>query len=210
MLFTQIPSGVLPSLAAVQMAQIAVIGDWDLSDVRARVQQRMGWSEELADEALREYRKFIALVALNPERSYGVVEAVDEVWHQHLLNTRDYLAMCDAVMGGVIHHEQQPLDTMLGPDYGQLREQTFRDLARMFVGPLSKLWSGSSQGHSAAKNLSGLQGNTRKSASLFLTNKSQQVELGSQTGPSVSDSNDSKSFRIDTKCCSGHIDPFRN
>lgn len=155
MLLNQISPGVLPGLTPVQMAQIAVISAWDLSDAQARVKLRMGWSEELADEAVQEYRKFIALVTLDPGKSYGMVEAVDEVWHQHLLNTRDYLEMCNAVMGGVIHHEQQPLDTALGPDYGRLREQTLRDLARKFVGPLSRLWLSGSDVHSAAKCCAG-------------------------------------------------------
>lgn len=150
-LLDQISPGALRSLTLAQMAQIAAISAWDLADVHARVKLRMGWSEEQADEAVQEYRKFIVLVALDPEKSYGMVEAVDEVWHQHLLNTRDYLAMCDAIMGGVIHHEQQPLDTALGPDYRRLREQTLRDLTTKFSGPLSKLWSSSSEAHSAAK-----------------------------------------------------------
>jgi hypothetical protein len=151
MLLNQITPDVLPGLTPAQMAQIAVISAWDLSDVQARVKLRMRWSEELAAEAVQEYRKFIALVTLDPEKSYGMVDLVDEVWHQHLLNTHDYLEMCNAVIGGMIHHIQQPLGAALGPDLGQLRDRTFHDLAHKFVGPISKLWSSNSGVHSIAK-----------------------------------------------------------
>src|SRR4051794_26388662 len=134
----------LLSLTPTDRTRVDVVGSWDLSDVRIRVKLRMGWSEELADEAIREYRKFIALVALEPDKTYGMAEAVDEVWHQHLLHTRDYLAMCDAILGRVIHHEQQPLDAK-PRQMAKLREQTLHDLCHKFVGPLSGLWSSDMQ-----------------------------------------------------------------
>ena len=93
--------------------------------MRTRVKRQMGWSEELADETVLEYRKFLALVILDPEGVYGMVPTVDEIWHQHLLDTRDYLEMCRTAMGGVIHHDQQPLNA-LGSDHVELRERTLQ------------------------------------------------------------------------------------
>jgi len=154
----QISPEVLNELTPAEKVRIGTLIQWDLRDVHARVRRRMNWSDALTDEAVLEYRKFLALIVLDPNKKYCMVETVDEVWHQHLLNTRDYLLMCGAIIGGVIHHEQQPFGEVSPPGSADVREWTIRDLSSKFIGPLSRLWSGdveslgkccSSCGHSA-------------------------------------------------------------
>lgn len=151
MLLEQLSPAIQPILSETQRARLALISAWDLHDVHARVQSRLGWSTADADEAVLEYRKFMALVALHPAETYGMAEAVDEVWHTHILSTRDYLALCDSLVGEVIHHEQRPLDEAPDTAFAKFQEATLRDLARHFTGPVSQLWSASEGAYAAAK-----------------------------------------------------------
>jgi hypothetical protein len=137
----------LTDLSADQRQRLACVAGWDLGDVRARVQRRLGWSNSLADEAILEYRKFIMLVALHPNRGYGMSEIIDEVWHQHILDTRDYWSM--TVVGAMIHHEQSPLDA--GIDLSSSLAATRHDLLQTFGGPISTLWPSKPNAHAVAK-----------------------------------------------------------
>jgi hypothetical protein len=143
---------VISELSPDRLDRILMISEWDLVDVQTRVQRRIGWPQQVSDKAVLEYRKFIALVALNPTKTYGMVEAIDEVWHEHILNTRDYLAMCDAVIGTVIHHEQLPLHSSI--NLSALRQCTLQDIEKTFDGPVSELWL-SGDGLSFAKCCNG-------------------------------------------------------
>ena len=55
----------------------------------------------------REYRRFITLVAAFPGEKFPISNAVDELWHAHLLFSRDYEAFSRSVRpeGGMIHHQ---------------------------------------------------------------------------------------------------------
>jgi hypothetical protein len=130
----------LGRLEPAQKARIDVLSSWDLSDVESRVKARMNWSDGYARDILAEYRKFMALIVLNPDKAYGMVEAVDEVWHQHLLDTRDYMTMCDAIVGGMIHHEQAPVGRGPSPEMAKIREETLHDLAERFRSPVNPVW----------------------------------------------------------------------
>jgi hypothetical protein len=132
-----------------QKARIDILSKWDLSDVETRVKARMDWSDDFAREVLDEYRKFMALIVLDPRKTYGMAETVDEVWHQHLLSTRDYLSMCNAIVGGMIHHEQTAVAQGPSPTMAKIREETLRDLSSKFGGPLNAVWS--KDAHSVAK-----------------------------------------------------------
>jgi len=62
----------------------------------------------------KEYRQFLFLIATNP--GLTVVpwsQALDDFWHEHILDTAKYAADCNAVMGGFIHHNPHlPKGTM--------------------------------------------------------------------------------------------------
>ena len=52
-----------------------------------RLAEGQGWSEEFASRAVEEYRRFLYLAATRPGPLVPS-EAVDKVWHLHLLDTR--------------------------------------------------------------------------------------------------------------------------
>jgi len=71
------------------------------------------WDEVMLDWAEREYRRFLALNFAYPERTIVPDKAVDEFWHQHILDTRAYANDTIAVFGHFLHHF--PYFGMRGP-----------------------------------------------------------------------------------------------
>ena len=82
------------------------IASLDLSSVRFKVINELGWSSENADQVELEYRRF--LYALAHKRREDTIspptKEVDEFWHQHILHTRKYRDDCDKVFGHYVDH----------------------------------------------------------------------------------------------------------
>lgn len=51
-----------------------------------------------------EYRKFLALHLAHPDTDIVPCKLVDEIWHQHILDTRAYHEDCEVIFGGYLHH----------------------------------------------------------------------------------------------------------
>lgn len=60
------------------------------------------------EQAENEYRHFLQLVYLNQELqesgSLAPTALADEIWHGHILDTRNYRTMCDRLFGQYIDH----------------------------------------------------------------------------------------------------------
>ncbi|WP_396594858.1 glycine-rich domain-containing protein [Brevundimonas sp. R86498] len=138
------------SLSGDQIARIQLLKAWNLAHLQNRICEKMGWTPGAAEEAVNEYRKFVGVVSLNPERPYGVTEAIDAVWHEHILNTRDYAAFCESSVGTFLHHEPQPQHVVRSSGFEELRANTVSEIRRVFAGPVSPLWS-QEQSESVAK-----------------------------------------------------------
>jgi len=83
----------------------AVIRDLDLSAVRARLIQKKGWTTAHADRLVEEYREYLALFYFHPgEELVPPSQDLDDVWHEHILDTQRYAADCHNVFGRFIHH----------------------------------------------------------------------------------------------------------
>lgn len=81
----------------------------DIEDDRlpfsARLARENGWSGRQAQGAIGEYKKFIYLICV-ADTPLTPSEAVDQVWHLHLVYTRSYWKdFCDGVLGRAIHHD---------------------------------------------------------------------------------------------------------
>ena len=64
-----------------------------------------GWTEERFLAAERDYQAFLALCKQERDIRHAVPSAdVDVVWHRHILNTRRYMADCEASFGYYFHH----------------------------------------------------------------------------------------------------------
>jgi hypothetical protein len=94
-------------LSPDQSQAIDFIMSYPFDAVRARLVRKQILPEGIVDQAITEYKKFLVLARLE----YGPLEMfsrqVDEVWHAHILFTRDYAEFCQIAFGQFFHH--QPL-----------------------------------------------------------------------------------------------------
>ncbi len=101
------------------------IRDFEMDDPEAsfsftdRLCREQGWSMQFAMRAVAEYKKFMLLIAIC-DHPCTPSEAVDEVWHLHLIYTRSYWKhFCGDTLGREVHHE---------PTKGISEQENFRDL----------------------------------------------------------------------------------
>ena len=82
------------------------IGSLDLDSVRLKVMKDLGWNVEKTDEIELDYRRFLYALAHKPaDLSISPpTQDVDEFWHRHILDTRNYREDCDKVFGHYMDH----------------------------------------------------------------------------------------------------------
>ncbi len=85
-------------------AAMALLESVKLTRPRQYIIERNGYDEVTADQALAEYRKFIALTVAHPGVNLPTCKEVDDFWHAHILCSHDYLAMCETLGVAYIHH----------------------------------------------------------------------------------------------------------
>lgn len=89
-------------------------------------------------ELIVEYKKFLLLFSLYKDEQYSLAPGhlVDEVWHEHLLHSKQYYDDCTRLFNGIILHHF-PSDNEQGEslnDTYMLYEKTFGDK------PPAKFW----------------------------------------------------------------------
>lgn len=73
-----------------------------------RLARDHGWSLDEARSAVDAYRRFCFLAVVSPT-PVTPSEIVDEVWHQHLIYSRDYwAAWCGETLQAPLHHDPTP------------------------------------------------------------------------------------------------------
>jgi len=77
----------------------------------------------------QEYRRFLALHLAYPEMDVVPCKIVDEMWHQHILDTAAYRDDCEAIFGFFLDHF---------PYFGMRGEQDARDLDDAYTLTLSR------------------------------------------------------------------------
>jgi hypothetical protein len=75
------------------------------------------WDQARAEKAAQNYKRYMAVT-----KALGGLQLVpngdiDEIWHMHILDTRAYMADCDALFGEYLHHF--PYFGMLGEENSQ-------------------------------------------------------------------------------------------
>lgn len=63
------------------------------------------WPPERLALAAREYRRFLDLRRRDIVRALVPSEIVDAVWHEHILDTRNYALDMERIFGVFVHHE---------------------------------------------------------------------------------------------------------
>ncbi|MBK8979333.1 MAG: TIGR04222 domain-containing membrane protein [Planctomycetes bacterium] len=76
----------------------------DVFPFTARLARDNAWASEFAARAVDEYRRFVFLAGV-ADTPVTPSDQVDQVWHLHLLYTRDYWQVfCPQVLGFELHH----------------------------------------------------------------------------------------------------------
>ncbi len=105
----------------------------DLSNLRMKLAdpaEGKGYSNEKLDLMEGEYRKFLAIRLAFPEMNVVPCEMVDEMWHQHILDTIAYRADCEAICGKFLDHF--PYFGMRGPDDAHALNDAYADTLEMY------------------------------------------------------------------------------
>lgn len=72
-----------------------------------------------AEELITEYLRYMTIVSENHGQIFAPSDAVDEVWHTHLLFTADYAEFCEKVVGTFLHHRPATDKGLMQPCYHQ-------------------------------------------------------------------------------------------
>ena len=73
-------------------------------DFISRIQKRTGWNLATAKAVDFEYRCFLLLSAIS-QKPVTPPDAVDDVWHEHILYTRHYFEVLPTIIGKTLHHD---------------------------------------------------------------------------------------------------------
>jgi len=79
----------------------------DLTMIKLKLQDEeegQGWSKEQCDEVEIEYKHFLALKRMYPEKDIVPNGGIDKFWHQHILDTAKYAVDCQEIFGHFLHH----------------------------------------------------------------------------------------------------------
>lgn len=87
------------------------------------------WSEIQAKQAIEQYLNFLCLTWLYPDRLLVPTQLIDQVWHCHILHTRQYRQDCEALFGCYLDHEPHPSSNQL---YDQSLQSAFEQTKVLF------------------------------------------------------------------------------
>jgi len=87
-----------------------LLWQWDMAPVLRLTSARVGWDTAYGSEVCEEYRRFVYVSVKNPGSLLGMCGPVDDLWHDHILYTSNYLEFCSRIAGRYLHH----IPTLLG------------------------------------------------------------------------------------------------
>ncbi len=92
----------------MKMVKTLVLPTFDLSGVMGQLRadpHYADWPEDRMKQAETEYRQYMALCRSNPGEKVMPTRLGDAVWHQHIVNTRQYVQDCRDYLGYYLHHQ---------------------------------------------------------------------------------------------------------
>ena len=108
---------------------------------------------ERARAAIDEYRRFCFLACVS-NADVTPSDAVDEVWHLHLIHSRDYwLTFCPQVLGTQLHHGPTRGGGVEAQRYREQYAQTLALYEQWFGPPPAHWWPGTHERFAAPKRL---------------------------------------------------------
>ncbi len=92
-------------LTSRQRVMLDAIENYELGFLVERLKRKEAVRADLIDEAVYEFRRYMALVALGHQDIAMVSQDVDEVWHNFIVFTQRYSQFCVDVFGEFLHHD---------------------------------------------------------------------------------------------------------
>jgi len=107
----------------------------------ARLARENGWSRAYAARAIHEYRRFMTLMVI-ANHPVTPSEHVDQVWHLHLLYTRNYWdQFCGKLLGTPLHHDPTEGGLEEGAKFRNWYSNTLKSYETLFHEPAPKdIW----------------------------------------------------------------------
>lgn len=96
-------NNVMDHITEKQFDKIKAIAALDLTKPKQFLVVRLKFDAGEVDEMEVEYKKYLCLIATFPKVGFPISEAVDELWHAHILFTGEYDTLTE-VMGHKVHH----------------------------------------------------------------------------------------------------------
>jgi hypothetical protein len=137
--------GVLPGawLRPTEEHTLQALASYDLGQIRHRLQIKAIVSPEYIDEALLEFRRFLALHALVDAPVTMYSWTVDAVWHTTIMFTQRYAELCEQAFGRRIPHRPDAGHEYGSPDASdeaRRRFAAFRASYERYFGLIGPLW----------------------------------------------------------------------
>lgn len=84
--------------------KIEFIQRLDLNYIIVRMIDKKSWSPVDAEATVRKYKNFLILKIIYPQLSCVPTSEIDEIWHEHILHTKNYMRDCEQIFGHFLHH----------------------------------------------------------------------------------------------------------
>jgi len=93
----------------VDWKKFSLVDNIDFSMIQQKLQSPKskhgkGWDNEKASRAIELYKKWLYLKLEDPDAKIVPSVLIDDVWHQHILDTHAYEKDCYRVFGQFLHH----------------------------------------------------------------------------------------------------------
>ena len=125
------------ALTDEQLARLSGIEEYDLWFVIERVERKGGVAPHLIGQAVEEFKKYMALIALGHAEIGMSSPEVDEIWHNFILFTREYGEFCEKFCGRIVHHRP---NTSRRPRLPEGSVEEFVSAYNKFFGEPPPIW----------------------------------------------------------------------
>lgn len=76
----------------------------DFSMMCGKMVKHYGWKPSEIEQGIRLYRNYLILHLKYPEEKLPPSECIDEIWHNHILDTQKYRNDCEKIFGKYLDH----------------------------------------------------------------------------------------------------------
>lgn len=104
------------------------IQNLDLKYIILRLVHKENWEMQEAEEAVRKYKNFLRLKVMQEKLISVPTYEIDEVWHAHILHTKQYMEDCSKIFGYYLHHAPA---SPTGED-SEIMEKYYQKTARLY------------------------------------------------------------------------------